>query len=310
MAFSLTVQDAATEEKLPLKPQVSLAGYTSYRVGGQAEWFSLPRNRTQLSLSLQWARQRDISVTVLGAGSNLLISDRGLSGLVICSRQLRGLSFEPETGQITAAAGEPLPNLAWKAARRGWRGLEWAVGIPGTVGGAIFMNAGAHGACSADLLVQAEAVSLSGEPCALSPETLKFSYRTSSLQSNFCLVTQATFQASPGHDPQAVLADTQAVLERRRSTQPYHLPSCGSVFRNPAPYAAGWLIEQTGLKGYQIGQAQVSPLHANFVVNLGGAKARDILRLVQSVQARVQAQWSVLLHPEVRLLGDFETCYS
>jgi UDP-N-acetylmuramate dehydrogenase len=291
-----------------LKPNVSLAAYTSYRVGGAAEWFSLPRTLDQMVISLDWANSHSVPVTVLGAGSNLLVSDRGLPGLVVCSRYLRNISFDDEAGQITAFAGEPLPNLAWKAARRGWRGLEWAVGIPGSVGGAVFMNAGAHGACTADNLVTAEGLTLSGKQLIWHPEDLAFTYRTSSLQKYPHWVTQATFQLDPGHDPAAVIADTQASLQRRRVTQPYHLPSCGSVFRNPSPYTAGWLIEQSGLKGHVIGGAQVSTLHANFIVNCGGAKAMDVLRLIRHVQEQVSDRWQCGLHPEVRMLGEFAPC--
>lgn len=291
-----------------LEPQVSLAGYTSYRVGGKAEWFTMPRTVEQMALSLDWAHEQGTGVTLLGAGSNLLISDRGLPGLVVCSRHLRHLHFDDDAGRITAAAGEPLPNLAWKAARRGWRGLEWAVGIPGTVGGAVFMNAGAHGAATADALVTVEGLTLSGRTVTWTPGELAFAYRTSRLQKQPHLVTQATFQLEPGHDPAAVIADTQASLQRRRVTQPYHLPSCGSVFRNPSPYTAGWLIEQAGLKGYRIGEAEVSTLHANFIVNCGGAKAMDVLRLIRHVQEQVGDRWHCALHPEVRMLGEFAPC--
>ena len=298
--------DLATEGLFPLKQDVSLASYTSYRVGGQAEWFVMPKTVGQLTSSLRWAMHQRLPITMLGAGSNLLVSDHGLPGLVICSRHLRGVNFDAATGQLTVASGEPLPNLAWKAARKGWRGLEWAVGVPGTVGGAVFMNAGAHGTCTADGLIEAEGITLAGETVKLFPEDLQFSYRTSSLQSQLHIVTQAVFQLSPGHRPETVVADTQAALDRRRSTQPYHLPSCGSVFRNPEAHAAGWLIEQTGLKGHQIGGAQVSTLHANFIVNCGEAKAQDVLSLIRYVQAQVEKQWSLRLHPEVRLMGDFE----
>ena len=295
------------QSELSLKQSVSIASFTSYRVGGAADWFALPKTMREISTHLVWANQQELPITFLGAGSNLLVSDRGVRGLVICTRHLRGVTFDDEAGTLTAAAGEPLPNLAWKAARRGWRGFEWAVGIPGTVGGAVFMNAGAHGACTADSLVSAQGVTATGEPVSLSPETLDFAYRTSSLQSQVCLVTQAQFQLSPGHDPAQVIAETQTALEKRRSTQPYHLPSCGSVFRNPAPYTAGWLIEQTGLKAFQIGQAQVSPMHANFIVNVGGATAEHVLSLIRSVQDRVEEKWNIRLHPEVRLLGSFDT---
>ena len=154
--------------------------------------------------------------------------------------------------------------------------------------------------------MQAHGVTLAGDSIMLSPQELNFSYRTSSLQSKLCMVTQATFQLTPGDAVAEVMADTQAAIAQRRSTQPYHLPSCGSVFRNPSSHKAGWLIEQTGLKALQIGQAQVSPMHANFIVNVGGATAEDVLNLIRSVQDRVQDQWNILLHPEVRLLGNFD----
>lgn len=291
-----------------IRSQVSLSSYTSYRVGGYAEWFALPRTPEQLAQILQWAEAEGLPITLLGAGSNLLVSDRGIPGLVICTRHLRQLTFANDVGRLTAAAGEPLPNLAWKAARRGWRGLEWAVGIPGTVGGAVFMNAGAHGAATADSLVMAHGLTLGGDTTQWRPQDLNFAYRTSRLQAHPALVTQATFQLEPGHDPAAVIADTQAALEQRRTTQPYHLPSCGSVFRNPAPHTAGWLIEQSGLKGYRIGQAEVSTLHANFIVNCGGAKAADVLRLICHVQEQVRSRWDFDLHPEVRVLGEFAPC--
>ncbi|MDA0267258.1 MAG: UDP-N-acetylmuramate dehydrogenase [Cyanobacteria bacterium] len=308
MVISLDRQDLLPGTDCPLQRHVSLAGYTSYRVGGTAEWFMVPRTPEQVSAGLAWAHAEGLPVTLLGAGSNLLISDRGLPGLVICSRYLRQVAFDDDAGQITAAAGEPLPNLAWKAARRGWRGLEWAVGIPGTVGGAVFMNAGAHGAATADSLVQAQGLSFVGDEMTWAPTDLKFAYRSSSLQQQPCLVTHATLQLQPGYAPAEVIADTQRALEQRRTTQPYNRPSCGSVFRNPTPHSAGQLIEQTGLKGYQIGQAQVSTLHANFIVNCGGATAMDVLRLIRHVQDQVQTQWSLVLHPEVRLLGEFMPC--
>ncbi|MEM7648569.1 MAG: UDP-N-acetylmuramate dehydrogenase [Cyanobacteria bacterium P01_A01_bin.70] len=306
MVLSLDAIDVVKEPTFPLQQRISLAAFTSYRVGGKADWFTLPKTSSDIAASLQWAQSHELPVTLLGAGSNLLVSDRGLRGLVVCTRHLRGVDFDETTGQLTAAAGEPLPNLAWKAARRGWRGLEWAVGIPGTVGGAVFMNAGAHRACTADSLIQAHGVTLAGEPIVLSPQELNFSYRTSSLQSKLCMVTQATFQLTPGDAVAEVMADTQAAIAQRRSTQPYHLPSCGSVFRNPSSHKAGWLIEQTGLKALQIGQAQVSPMHANFIVNVGGATAEDVLSLIRSVQDEVQDKWNILLHPEVRLLGTFD----
>jgi UDP-N-acetylmuramate dehydrogenase len=289
-----------------IKPQVSLAGLTSWRVGGPAEWYTAPRHVEDLLPAFSWAREQGLSITLLGAGTNLLVSDRGLPGLVICTRHLRQTRFDLETGQVTAGAGEPIARLAWQAAERGWQGLEWAVGIPGTVGGAVVMNAGAHHADTAEILVNTQILLPNGNVEILTPAQLDYRYRTSALQGDRRLVTQATFQLKPGADPQRVITETTDHLEQRRASQPYHLPSCGSVFRNPGARTAGWLIEQTGLKGYQIGGAQVAQRHANFILNCGGATASDIFQLIRYVQQQVEQRWSLRLEPEVKMLGDFQ----
>lgn len=289
-----------------IKSQTLLSAYTSYRVGGAAEWYVGPRNIEELQASVKYAQEHNLKVTTVGAGSNLLVSDRGISGLVVGTRHLRYSHFDPQTGRLTVAAGESVPSLAWAAAQLGWEGLEWAVGIPATVGGVVVMNAGAHNSCIADMLISVEVLNADGTIETLTPEQMGYAYRTSSLQGSDRIVTQATFQLQPGADPAQVLALTKQHKQHRLSTQPYNFPSCGSVFRNPKPYAAGWLIEQTGLKGYQIGGAQVAHLHANFIVNRGGAKANDIFNLIRHIQHTVQENWSIWLEPEVKMLGDFQ----
>ncbi len=306
-----TQQDVAQAIRLPdtdclIRPYVSLASFTSFRVGGPAQWYVAPKRLTELQASFAWAQSQSLPVTLLGAGSNLLISDRGLAGLVISTRRLRHNQFALETGQVTVGAGEPLPRLAWLAAEHGWQGLEWAVGIPGTVGGAVVMNAGAHGGCTADYLVHAHVLLPDGTTQILTPQDLRYRYRTSALQGQNWLVTQATFQLQPGFDPAALTELTTEHLNQRRTSQPYHLPSCGSVFRNPSEHKAGWLIEQTGLKGYQIGGAQIAERHANFILNCGDAMAIDIFRLIRHVQQQVEQHWLLRLEPEVRILGDFQ----
>ena len=288
-----------------IRRQVSLSKLTSFKVGGPAELYVAPRTLHDLQASLAWADTMGQKVTLLGAGSNLLISDRGLPGLVVASRYLRHTHFDEESCQLTAGAGEPIARLAWKAAERGWSGLEWAAGIPGTVGGAVVMNAGAHRACTADVLVEVRVLSRTQEQQILNNEHLGFQYRTSTLQGSDLLVTQATFQLEPGHSPATVLDRTRAYLKHRHTTQPYNMPNCGSVFRNPAAHAAGWLIEQTGLKGYQIGEAQVAQRHANFILNLGHATASDIRSLIHHIQEQVEHHWSLSLHPEVKFMGEF-----
>lgn len=284
---------------------VSLAEMTTFRVGGAAEWFIAPKSLEELQASYAWAHEQQLPVTFLGAGSNLLISDQGLPGLVIATRHLRQRSFADASCQITAYAGEPLPKLAWQAAKRGWSGLEWAVGIPGTVGGALVMNAGAHGGCTADILAEAHILHTDGSIKILTAEDMAFKYRSSILQQHSQPVVQAVFQLHVDKSVEEVKVTTQSHLDHRLSTQPYDWPSCGSVFRNPLPRTAGWLIEQSGLKGYTLGGAQVAQKHANFILNAGNATATDIFNLIRHVQQKVEEHWSLLLKPEVKMLGEF-----
>ncbi len=288
-----------------LAAQAPLAKLTTLRVGGNAEWLALPKTLDQLQSALSWAQSEGLAVTMLGAGSNLLISDRGLPGLVICMRALRHSSFDAQTGRVIAAAGEPWSSLAWKAARHGLKGFEWTIGIPGTVGGAVVMNAGAHGGETADILVETKVADPNGAVRVLRSEDLGFRYRTSNLQGRDRTVISATFQLSPGHDPAKLKSATASDLRSRRTTQPYHLPNCGSVFRNPVPHSAGRLIQEAGLKGHQIGSAQISTLHANFIVNLGGAKADDVLSLIRHTQTAVRAHNGIQLETEVKIIGEF-----
>ncbi len=291
----------------PLHHQFSLAPFTTFRVGGPAEWLATPRSLADLQASLAWAKAQSLPVTLLGAGSNLLVSDQGLPGLVICTRYLRQADFDRDTGRVTAAAGEPMATLAWKAAKYGCTGLEWMVGIPGTVGGAVVMNAGAHGSDTAAILVATEVLNPDGSIATLAADDLAYRYRTSVLQGDPRIVLSATFQLQPGGDAQVIKAATAADLNQRRATQPYHLPSCGSVFRNPRPHSAGQLIEAAGLKGFQIGQAQIAERHANFILNLGGATATDIFNLIRHAQSVIEGQHSIQLRPEVQILGTFPT---
>ena len=288
-----------------IKPQVALSNLTSLRVGGLSQWYVAPRNWEEVQASLEWYQSQDIPLTVLGAGSNLLVGDRGIPGLTIGTRHLRYSKFDPQEGTITVSAGEPIARLAWQAAKKGWRGLEWAVGIPGTVGGAVVMNAGAHGHCIADLLVKTLVVSPEMEVETLDLASLNYQYRSSILQGDRRLVVEATFKLEPGYLPEELIAATQQNLQERMSKQPYDRPSCGSVFRNPKSYSAGWLIEQLGLKGYQIGGAIVAHRHANFILNCGNATANDILKLIHHVQEKVEDRWLVKLQPEVKLIGEF-----
>ncbi len=312
MTVTLSVASPPTESPIELSgtncliyPQVSLGSLTTYRVGGLAQWYAAPQDWESIQATFEWLQKQDLPLTLLGAGSNLLVSDRGIPGLVLSTRYLRHRDFDVQQGLITAGAGEPIARLAWSAAKRGWRGLEWAVGIPGTVGGAVVMNAGAHQQAVEDCLVSLLVVSPEGKLEKLTKEQLNYTYRHSALQGDRRLVIEATFQLQPGFERNEVMATTNYNLKQRKNSQPYDRPSCGSVFRNPSPYAAGWLIEQIGLKGHRIGGAEVSQRHANFILNCGQAKAQDIFQLIRHVQAQVEYHWSILLEPEVKIIGEF-----
>ena len=288
-----------------LRQGVGLQPFTTWKVGGPAEWFAEPGESDELVSLAAWAQAQGLSLRCIGAGSNLLIADSGLPGLTICNRRLQGSRLDAASGLVEAEAGEPIPTLARKAARLGLSGLEWAVGIPGTVGGAVVMNAGAQGGCTAEWLRSVRLLDPANPatPFELEARELDFAYRHSRLQAEAWIVLAATFQLEAGHDPAAITSHTSANLHSRTSTQPYQQPSCGSVFRNPEPQKAGQLIEALGLKGLQIGDAQVSPIHANFIVNIGQASASDIDALIAEVQRRVLASHGLSLHPEVKRLG-------
>jgi UDP-N-acetylmuramate dehydrogenase len=288
-----------------LRQGVGLQPFTTWKVGGPAEWFAEPGEVDELVSLAAWAQAQGLSLRCIGAGSNLLIADSGLPGLTICNRRLQGSRLDAASGLVEAEAGEPIPTLARKAARLGLSGLEWAVGIPGTVGGAVVMNAGAQGGCTAEWLRSVRLLDPANPatPFELEARELDFAYRHSRLQAEAWIVLAATFQLEAGHDPAAITSHTSANLHSRTSTQPYQQPSCGSVFRNPEPQKAGQLIEALGLKGLQIGDAQVSPIHANFIVNIGQASASDIDALIAEVQRRVLASHGLSLHPEVKRLG-------
>jgi UDP-N-acetylmuramate dehydrogenase len=290
-----------------IRSNVSLKGLTTWKVGGAAEWYLEPKTLAETQSGLAWANQHQLPITIIGAGSNLLISDRGLPGLVICTRHLRHVStqLDTETQSITADAGKMVASLAWQAARRGWGGMEWAAGIPGTVGGAVVMNAGAHGHSTQEILVNTEVLNLDGSIELLTNADLNYTYRTSNLQGDSRIVLSAKFQLQATGNAEEVKARTFRDLEKRHSKQPYDRPSCGSVFRNPAPQHAAALIEGLGLKGYRIGDAEVSTLHANFIINRQDATASEIRELIYYVQSQVKASHSIELEPEVKMLGKF-----
>ena len=286
-----------------VRENVTLAPYTTMRTGGPAALFAEPRNAQQLAHVHQWAQEKGLSLLILGNGSNLLIADSGFDGLVIhLGRALSEVSVFANT--LTAQAGASLAAAARAAAQASLTGLEFAAGIPGSIGGAVCMNAGAYGGEIAQVIVSARVLTPEGVR-TVSKDELSLGYRSSAVMQNGWLVLEATFELAPG-SPDEIKATMADLAARRREKQPLQYPSCGSFFKRPVGYYAGALIEQAGLKGYRVGDAQVSEMHAGFVINRGHATSSEIYRLMQEVQCRVQAQFGVTLEPEVRLIGHFE----
>jgi UDP-N-acetylmuramate dehydrogenase len=305
--MTLSLERPIDPASLKILPQVALAKFTTWKVGGPAEWAIEPTNLAETQNAIAWATANNLPITFLGAGSNLLIGDTGLPGLVIITRHLRWIEtkFDEELCQIEVGAGKMIGSLAWQAARKGWTKLEWAAGIPGTVGGAVVMNAGAHGSSMQDVLVSTQVLNTQGEILTLQPADLDYSYRHSNLQGSDLLVISATLQLAAAANAATVVGKTQKDLERRHTTQPYDQPSCGSVFRNPLPQFSAKLIQDSGLKGYRIGGAEVSELHANFIINCGDATATDIFQLIAYVKQQVKDKWGVDLETEVKMMGEF-----
>jgi len=276
--------------------------YTSFRIGGPADIFVSPESVDDVACVMELARSAGVPVTVIGGGSNLLVADEGVRGVVM--RIGRGMSRIDWDGErVAVEAGAPLPRLAKEAVQRGLAGLEFAGGIPGTVGGALVMNAGAHDGCMADVVEQVLVVDRCGRMRSLDGADMKFGYRRSRLQEETGLVAvRAHLRLRPA-DAQAIQEKMLGYLERRRRTQPLGTKNAGSIFKNPPGDYAGRLLDQAGCKGMVEGDAIVSPLHANFIINRGQARAQDVRRLIERMRSRVKEQFGVELELEVGLMG-------
>lgn len=280
--------------------QEPLARHTTLRVGGPARLLAVPESESDLAAALRWASARGIPWRVIGLGSNLLCPDEGFGGLILdLSRACRQVAFEGT--RLTAGAGVHLAPLVRAAASRGLAGLEGVAGVPGTVGGALTMNAGTAAGETAALVTAVRVMRPDGDVLDLGREEMAFSYRHSRLQEEPWVALGAVLQLAPG-DPEVLRRDLAARAVRRRQTQPLELPNAGSIWRNPEGDYAGRLVEAVGCRGLRVGDAQVSPRHGNFIVNVGGARAAEVLALMRLVRGRVAETAGVLLHPELRWL--------
>ena len=291
----MQMQDVKIVENEPM------SAHTTFRIGGPARYYMIPENAGQVSKCMGFAMKMELPYVIVGKGSNVLFSDEGYPGVVIeVGRSMADIEVS-EDGHIRAGAGAGLGALAAAAAKQSLSGLEFASGIPGTVGGAVVMNAGAYGGEIKDCIKSAKVLDKEGAVLELSRDEMELGYRSSVIQRRGYIVTEAVFQLHKGNKEQ-ILGRMSELNAKRREKQPLDYPSAGSTFKRPEGYFAGKLIEDAGLRGFQVGDAQVSEKHCGFVINRGKATAADVIGRMEEVQKRVLETSGVRLEPEVKII--------
>lgn len=280
----------------------SMKKHTTFRVGGPADVLVQP-DETALAAILALCRQYHVPYSFIGNGSNLLVGDKGIRGVVIEMTDPMG-NIEVDGTKITAQAGAMLSKIANTAASNGLGGMEFAAGIPGSVGGAVVMNAGAYGGEMKDIIEKVYVLDENGAQLELGRDALDFGYRHSCIPEKKYIVTKVVLELVPRNEAE-IRSEMKELNEKRAEKQPLQYPSAGSTFKRPEGYFAGKLIMDAGLRGYQVGGAQVSEKHCGFVINKGDATAADICQLMRDVSDKVQAQFGVVLEPEVKMIGEF-----
>jgi UDP-N-acetylmuramate dehydrogenase len=302
MKFIDQLKEILSEEQILIDEPMSR--HTTFQTGGPAEFFLLP-GEEQIGQILSLCKKENVPVMVIGNGSNLLISDEGIRGCVICVGS-RMNEIRTEGKEIQVQAGAMLSQLAAEAKRQSLTGLEFASGIPGTVGGALVMNAGAYGGEMKDVLKSVHVLEQYGQERTLSLEEYQGGYRSSAIMHSGAIVLSAVFALETG-DQNEISEKMKDLNGRRREKQPLEYPSAGSTFKRPEGYFAGKMIQDSGLSGYTVGGAQVSEKHCGFVINKGGATSKDIYQLMADCIKKVKADTGVTLEPEVRCIGEFHT---
>ena len=292
-------------EKLPstrVREEEYLRHHTTFKIGGPADLFVEPTTMAELSFALRTIHKFDVPVTIIGCGSNILVKDGGIRGAVVSVRHMTQI-MDCNDNVLCIGSGYMLKDASEFAWENGLTGLEFAIGIPGTLGGAVFMNAGAYDGEMSHVVTAVRAVDFQGNIKEYDASHLDFAYRHSIFHDNHEVIGEVIMTLKPG-DKAAIKARMDELTEKRESKQPLEFASAGSTFKRPPGYFAGTLIEQTGLKGLSVGDAQVSHKHAGFVINTGSASAKDVLDLIAEVQRRVYDQHGVHLEPEVRMIGE------
>ena len=298
-----TVLQGNLQKLLPeieLRFEESMSRHTSFRIGGPAEVMAFPKNKEELAKILKASALMDVKPAILGAGTNILAPDEGISGLVICLKDcMDGMEQLDET-HIRVAAGVTMTRAAVFAANLGLAGMEFAHGIPGTIGGGVYMNAGAYGGEICQICESVEVMDMAGNVTVRTNEEMKFSYRHSVLEEEQAIVLGATFRLMPG-ETDRIKATMKELQAKRSASQPLDLPSAGSAFKRPVGGFAAALIDQAGLKGFAVGNAGISVKHGGFAVNLGGATAAEMKQLLRQVSDIVYEKSGIRLEPEVRI---------
>lgn len=285
-----------------VKRNEGLSQHTTMKIGGPADIFIEPASLENIQKVMTFLKERQIPWRAIGRGSNLLVSDKGIEGVVIkLGSGLDHLTINDS--EITVGGGHSLVSLSTLISKKGLSGLEFASGIPGSVGGAVYMNAGAHGSDISKILTKAHILFDDGSMEWLSNDEMEFTYRTSVLQKKRPgIVLEAEFQLTKG-DKTAIVSQMQKNKDYRKETQPWNFPCAGSIFRNPLPNYAGKLIEDAGLKGFQMGGAKISEMHGNFIVNAGNATAKDVLDLIQYIKDTILNLYGIKMETEVEIIG-------
>lgn len=291
-------------ENIEIIQDAPLKDYTSFKIGGPADLMIRPDSISQLGCIMEEVRARDIPYFILGNGSNLLVNDKGFRGVVIQIYKNMG-HMHIENGHVVAQAGILLSTLSKRIAKETLAGFEFASGIPGTLGGAVYMNAGAYGGEIKDHIISVTAMDKDGGIHKFNKDECKLGYRHSVFQENDYFILEAEFQFPLG-EAEEIESKMKDFTARRKDKQPLDKPSAGSTFKRPEGYYAGKLIMDAGLRGYSIGDAQVSEKHCGFVINKGNATACDVIALINYVRKRVYSEFRVEMHPEVRILGEVE----
>ena len=292
-------------ETLPstrVREEEYLRHHTTFKIGGPADLFVEPTTMAELSFALRTIHEFDVPVTIIGCGSNILVKDGGIRGAVVSVRHMTQV-MDCNDNTLCIGSGYMLKDASEFAWENGLTGLEFAIGIPGTLGGAVFMNAGAYDGEMSHVVTAVRAVDFQGNIKEYDASHLDFGYRHSVFHDNHEVIGEVIMTLKPG-DKNVIKARMDELTEKRESKQPLEFASAGSTFKRPPGYFAGTLIEQTGLKGLSVGDAQVSHKHAGFVINTGSASAKDVLDLIAEVQRRVYDQHGVHLEPEVRMIGE------